>query len=282
MKPTQRLAQAQAALLLALPIRANPLTTTDVLSPAPTPPATTPITATPLDLPHPWSYATISLVPDPSGDPSGCLASMTARSALSCGRRTSYSASTTVPYAVNCLGCASMTLDYRGAGGCPLGGKGRPPGGVLPGTHTAFSFYCAAISTVGGGFGRDAYRDRSVPLPLPTLPPDFDGGWRPTAAYASVFAEGWCYNSVQLGPTDAGVEARECAATPSGARPTAYTATVTRTVVMGCGECAQGAVAVEGTYHACETTVEKSEQQAVVTAATPTTVWTYACSPTSK
>jgi len=282
--------QAVAALLWLPLARPSPITQDeqgDPISndgPVPSAPEPTILAEAPIDdLPLPWTYATIALVPDPSA-PTACLASMTALSQRSCGRRLTYAASTTVPYAVNCLGCAQMTLDFY-TGGCPLGGGRRRKETYVPATHTAFSFFCASTSQ---GAVRPfptptpAYRDETLVLAAPTVAASLRGpgaggpAWTPTALTASRFAEGWCYNHVALGPTDAGVRARECDEALRGRRPTAYTATVTRTAYLVCEACDQS-IDLGPTSRACAPAGPGEEQAPVVTAAGPTTAWTYAC-----
>ena len=244
--------------------------------PEPPEPTATALAETAIDdLPLPWTYATIALVPDPSA-PTACLASMTALSQHSCGRRLTYDASTTVPYAVNCLGCDHLTLSTRG-GGCPLGGGKRKKETYVPATHTAFSFYCAKTSQGAfTPFPTPTYSDDFVDVAVPTVSPASGLSWTPTAMAASRFAEGWCYNMLELGPTDAAVKERECEEGPAGHRPTSYTATVTRTVYVACEACDQS-IDLWPTTHACRPTFAGDSRAAVVTAATATTAWTYAC-----
>jgi len=238
------------------------------------------VVETPIDdLPFPWTYGTIALVSDTAAA-TACLASMTALSQRSCGRRLTYDASTTVPYAVNCLGCEQLTLDVH-RGGCPLGGGRRRKETYVPATHTAFSFFCATTVRGGGtAFPTPTYRDEVLSVPAPTVPPELlrpgaGPAWTPTAMVASRFAEGWCYNELTLGPTDAAVQRRDCDEAPGGRRPTVYTATVTRTVFLKCEACDQS-IEIVPTESGCRPT-SAGGAAPVVTAAGPTTAWTYAC-----
>lgn len=235
------------------------------------------ITSTEITLPYPFFYPTVTLTTDSAGRP---LASLSALSQNSCGRRTAWLNTTTVGVQVPCLGATQLSSRTQ-FGKCPLGGGGGPPQPpTVLATHTLFTFECSPTPDPNP---RVPLTDFSVGLPAPTLPAGFQPSYTPYSVEAWSAAEGWCYAHVAVTMTDEQVWTTECAQCATCSHPTEYPSTVTTTVGVNCkpfaGRCPYETLTWVGDWRRCAS-VEPWNQAQTVTAAAPRTTWKYECLPT--
>jgi len=224
------------------------------------------------DLPYPYQAATATVYKVSNGS-QACLASLAVRKQNSCGRHTSWLATTTVALAVDCLDCSELVSSVR-IGGCPLGGSGNRPTHVYAATKSEFDFVCAP--TPAGTSAPRVYKDTVTSLPVPALPSGFAPAWTPTAVTKYSWAEGRCNVDVALEATDSQVRDKECQNTSTGPAPTVYTSTVTQTVSLECGGCAME-VDVTDVHRRCPRIKDMVAPSTTITASEPTTTWAYVC-----
>lgn len=113
----------------------------------PTP--TTPSWITPtVSLPSPYDSPSLYVTADSTG---ACQASLALYSSINCKLQTTvYPSTTTLAFAVDCLGCSQLATSVR-HGLCPLGGHHSSyPDTTLTTPRTRWSFVCAPTPALAG------------------------------------------------------------------------------------------------------------------------------------
>ncbi|KAK3348664.1 hypothetical protein B0T25DRAFT_519063 [Lasiosphaeria hispida] len=240
--------------------------TTTLASPTPEPSTT--ITATAwrtlsIPLPNPYGYASICLLPD---DPETALLALASQNP--CGAGTAFASTTTINLPLDCLGATHLSTSLRRAH-CPLG-RTAPPAIVDTVTATPFTRFGW---TCGSGLPTVRVEDVTRSLPVPTLGPGQTPPERPTALEVVHHADGRCRVVLGLEQVGGFADRRERASAECAERrATAWMATVTETVRVGCDGCEY--VAGGDMAYACP---GEGEDGGRVTVGATRTEWVYAC-----